>query len=368
MALTYEKMAPHGEGEPEKRGSALVNFFLVIVSLGLCLLAIEVLFRMGSLGKLIPALESASGSGLKKGMELNQTGTVDASGQPVKINWTCLGEGLSKNYTPKQLKQRYQKSKNKKRILIIGDSYTKGHGLHSFDLAYPKILQRKLENQNVDLLTLSYCGYTAWEELNMLETLGRHFQPDLLVIGYVLNDILQKHPSRKRRMSSGEAMDLIREDLLQSNGLFKKVSAFRELGQPFQFLNFLADRYLKETVQWHYPRHLYFNHTDSWNKLTETYDQFSKYLKQRKIPGYLLLFPNLENSRDWDESYQVDVLEKIKAMAQDRGFNVIDLFPAYREYEPRGLRFQDDAHPNPLAQSIAARALHERLKQDGQIH
>ncbi len=368
MALTYEKIAPHGEREPAKRGTALINLILVIVSLGLCLVVIEVLYRMGSFEKLIPALESTSGSGLKKGMELNQTGTVDASGQPVKINWTCLGEGLSTNYTPGQLKQRYEKSKNKKRILVIGDSYTKGHGLQSFDLAYPKILQKKVEGQGVDLLTLSYCGYTAWEELDMLDNLGRHFRPDLLVIGYVLNDILQKHPSRKRRMSSGEAMSLIREDLLKSNGLFKKVSEFRELDQPFQFLNFLADRYLKETVQWHYPRHLYFNHTDSWDRLTKTYDQFSQYLKERKIPGYLLLFPNLQNSPVWDEGYQVDVLGKIKTMAQDRGFKVIDLFPSYKEYEPRGLRFLDDAHPNPLAQSIAARALHDRLKQDGQIH
>ncbi len=366
--MSSGKITSQREEGPAKKGSAILNFLLVIGSLGLCLIGLEVLFRTGSLQKLIPVLEGRTSAGLKKGMELNQAGTVDANGKPVKINLTCLGEGLSTNFTPGQLKQRFEKNKNKKRILIIGDSYTKGHGLQSFDLAYPKILQKSVAQQGVDLLTLSYCGFTAWEELNMLEALGRHYQPDLLVVGYVLNDILQKHPSKKRRMSSKEAMALIREDLLITNALFRKVSEFREWNQHFKFLNFLADRYLKETVQWHYPRHLYFNHPDSWKKLTETYDQFSQYLNERQIPGYLLLFPNLQNSRSWDESYQVDVLRKIKTMAEERSFEVINLFPAFSEYEPKGLRFLDDAHPNPLAQSIAARELHDRLKQDGQIH
>ncbi len=368
MALTHEKLIPPGERVLGRPGSALINILLVVGSIGLCLIGMETLYRTGLLERLAPLLEWTAGEGLTKGLELNQAGTRDANGQPVKINLTCLGEGLSTNYTSGQLKQRAERYKHKKRILVVGDSYTKGHGLENFNLAYPKILQKKVEQQGMDLLTLSYCGFTAWEELHMLETLGQHYQPDLLVIGYVLNDILQKHPSRKRRMSSKEAMVLIREDLLNTNILFKKVSEFRELNQPFKILNFLADRYTKETVQWHYPRHLYFNHPDSWSKLTETYDHFSQYLKESRIPGYLLLFPNLQNSVTWDESYQVDVLQKIETMAEERGFQVINLFPTFREYEPRGLRFLDDAHPNPLAQSIAARVLHDRLRQDGQIH
>lgn len=368
MAMNFGKVNPRKGEVPANKGSAVINFLLVIGSLGLCLIGLEVLFRTGSLQKLIPVLEGRTSAGLKKGLALNQAGTVDATGKPVKINLTCLGEGLSTNYTLSQLRQRAEREKSKKRILVIGDSYTKGHGVHDFDLTYSKILQREVEQQGMDLLTLSYCGYTAEEELHMLETLGRHYKPNLLVIGYVLNDILQEHPVKKRRMSSKEAMILIREDLLNTNGLFKNVSEFQELNQPFKFLNFLADRYLKETVQWHYPRHLYFKHPDSWNKLKETYDKFSQYLKERRIPGYLLLFPNLQNSGNWDESYQIDVLHKVEVMAEERGFKVVNLFPTFRQYEPRGLRFQDDAHPNHLAQSIAARVLHDRLKEDGQIH
>ena len=79
------------------------------------------------------------------------------------------------------------------RIVVIGDSIADGHGL-PMDKSFPKVLEKDL-NRDVnragstfEVISLALNGYSTAQELFVLENRAFHYQPNLIVWSYVLND------------------------------------------------------------------------------------------------------------------------------------------------------------------------------------
>jgi hypothetical protein len=77
-----------------------------------------------------------------------------------------------------------------KRIAVIGDSITFGNNLPPGH-EYPAQLQQLFddENKNVEVLNLGLGGYDTLQEVATLEEVGLQFSPDVVVLGYCINDI-----------------------------------------------------------------------------------------------------------------------------------------------------------------------------------
>ncbi|MBI5056262.1 MAG: SGNH/GDSL hydrolase family protein [Nitrospirae bacterium] len=85
----------------------------------------------------------------------------------------------------------YDKPKDKKRILIIGDSYTFGLFVESGD-AYPSILKQLLkeDGSKYEVINAGFPGYNADEEYVWLRNEGIKFKPDIIILGfYIGNDL-----------------------------------------------------------------------------------------------------------------------------------------------------------------------------------
>lgn len=78
---------------------------------------------------------------------------------------------------------------SRRRILILGDSITFGNRLPEA-VVYPTLLARRLglAESGTQILNFGVGGYDVLQQVALLEHRGLRFQPDMVVLGYCLND------------------------------------------------------------------------------------------------------------------------------------------------------------------------------------
>ena len=110
------------------------------------------------------------------------------AGVPVKINQ--LGFRDDREY-------RLDKSPATFRILVLGDSVTFGHG-SVYEHSYPYLLEQRLKAWRSDVdwqvWNAAVPGYNTSQELAHLLDVGPGFAPDLVVVGFFENDIVENFP------------------------------------------------------------------------------------------------------------------------------------------------------------------------------
>jgi len=83
------------------------------------------------------------------------------------------------------------------RILVLGDSVTFGHGA-LYETSYPFILEQRLRDWRPDVKwevwNLGVPGYNTAQELAYLNEVGASYQPDLVIVGFFLNDFTGHDP------------------------------------------------------------------------------------------------------------------------------------------------------------------------------
>lgn len=86
---------------------------------------------------------------------------------------------------------RLEKAPNTFRILVLGDSVTFGHGaVHDYPALLEDALRRWRPDIDWQVWNLGVPGYNTAQELTYLEQVGRQYSPDLVVVGFFLNDII----------------------------------------------------------------------------------------------------------------------------------------------------------------------------------
>jgi lysophospholipase L1-like esterase len=81
------------------------------------------------------------------------------------------------------------------RILYLGDSVTFGYRLPRYDMAFPYVVEKLLENDHgveVETINAGVGGYSPWQHDAFLRADGVKYQPDVVLVGFVLNDVTEK--------------------------------------------------------------------------------------------------------------------------------------------------------------------------------
>jgi len=112
------------------------------------------------------------------------------AGVPVRINH--LGFRDNREY-------QLAKSPHTIRIVVLGDSVTFGHG-SIYEHSYPFLLEQRLKAWRPEIdwqvWNLAVPGYNTSQELAQLLELGPRFDPDLVVVGFYENDIVDNFQVR----------------------------------------------------------------------------------------------------------------------------------------------------------------------------
>jgi lysophospholipase L1-like esterase len=116
------------------------------------------------------------------GWRLRPSARDQWDGMPVEVNAKGLrGPELD-----------YARRPGAARILYLGDSVTVGYGLPSHAHSYPYLTAERLQRMRgrpIETVNGAVNGYSTWQEVGWLEREGIRYQPDLIVLGFVLNDV-----------------------------------------------------------------------------------------------------------------------------------------------------------------------------------
>lgn len=89
----------------------------------------------------------------------------------------------------------YVKKPGVKRILYLGDSVTFGYRLKHDAETYPHLIEKRLEQgrwPEIETINAGVGGYSPWQEHLYLVREGMKYEPDLVTVSFILNDVTEK--------------------------------------------------------------------------------------------------------------------------------------------------------------------------------
>jgi lysophospholipase L1-like esterase len=83
------------------------------------------------------------------------------------------------------------KPKSTRRVLVLGDSVAYGVKVRPSE-TFSNVVERLLDRSDrpVEVLNAGVLGYTPWNELQYYRARGRDFQPDVVVVAFCMNDVV----------------------------------------------------------------------------------------------------------------------------------------------------------------------------------
>lgn len=270
-----------------------------------------------------------------------------------------------------------QKGENTVRIMFLGDSLI-WSGATSAGKLYTEVVEENLNNvlntdKKIEVVNAGIPGYTTYQELEFLNLYGFDMQPDLVILGFVFNDVYYKYlhrPTDKKIFAAEPKSYLNRFNVRTFPGmLFAGSYLAHEIAHAFQRI------YNKLYSLPYYS----FDHRDDfylawksygWDDADMLIGKMHQQLSQRSIPLVIAIFPVSDQVDDKylsrDRDYVLYPQSRIKLISEMYGIPYIDLTDALYQGGGRKL-FSDYLHLKPEGNDIVATEF-TRYLSDNYIH
>ncbi|HIL71653.1 MAG TPA: hypothetical protein EYG38_17610, partial [Verrucomicrobia bacterium] len=248
-------------------------------------------------------------------------------------------------------KRVIQKPEGVQRIILLGDSVVEGHGLAE-DQTLSHLLEQLYENQKTEVLNFGVSAYCTLAEIELLETKGLQFDPDVVILIFVENDF--DNFNREAFPLNGT---LDRPALAKS--FFKNSHLFRMVSIQMNLFGFEAEA---DPVAW--------NKTAIGdNNVVEGLRRFRQLANQHGFQPLVVVWPRFLNDRLEDPLFipGSDTRLIVEHLAADNQIPSVRLSRFFREdlkqqpkenRNPRLLYSSgDELHPSKYGSHIAAQAL-----------
>jgi lysophospholipase L1-like esterase len=216
------------------------------------------------------------------------------------------------------------------RILVLGDSNTHGYGVTK-QQRYSARLEGLLHKSDASLevFNAGKGGMDTLEEAAALERIGDVIRPDIVVVGYCLND------------AEG---DLPVVHFTSVDRLF--FFTFPSYAYSRLYLSKPIDRWARSIRQ---------HQSDSlgWARVLMGFDRIGGWCRQRNVRAIVIVFPMFESGSQDGRA----VMDQVVNAAVNRGLMAHDLFDDFKYSWSQLVLSSHDSHPNPLAHEIVAKRL-----------
>ena len=276
----------------------------------------------------------------------------------VKYNFPPGLEEFSRKYIflnkegYRDIERTYNKDKNTIRIVVLGDSFTFGSGIKNVNDRYSKKLEKILNNKSkkidYEVLNFGKPGVDTEFEIKILKNEALRYDPDIIIVGYVLNDFRDK--------------DAIKAKKGLNTYFFWLDIYLRRYSYLYHFTNKGFNIAFEATG---FRKSYYQTIIDAFN--SENNKEFNKlYFKELKELSQnnnatliIVVFPFIYKLDD----YPFAMPHGFIAQAGDEyGITVLDLLPYFKNLDEKKLiANRYDNHPNELGHQIAADAIYEKL-------
>ena len=252
----------------------------------------------------------------------------------------------------RDLERAMAKPPGVRRLVSLGDSFAWGASIE-FDDTYAqrvgRALDRRRPGERWEVIQLAQPGMNTVEQASQFVEEGLAYGPDVVVLGFVLNDSEDENAAEERRardwvVEKRERKSRLRKFLNQS-ALYRLVSG--------RIAATLENRRRIEAY-----RSQFAPDYPGWTASQKALKLMGNVCREKGIPFVVIIFPLF--GQPLDESYPFSSIHtRIAHAAAEAGARVVDLWPLYR-----GLRWDvlvvdgaDDEHPNEIGHRIAAGAL-----------
>jgi GDSL-like lipase/acylhydrolase family protein len=320
--------ASEDEGRPVTAGrNRRAEVLLLLASAGLCLLAAELGMRL--LGAADP----------------RPTGYA-----PVNTNRRAMRPINARGY--RDLERTTAKPPGARRVVSLGDSFAWGASVE-FEDAYPQRLERALSrrrHERWEVVSLALPGMNTVDHQAQLAGEGFAYAPDVVLLGYVMNDSEDANAAEARR-----AADWAEAKRTPPTRALDRLALFR-----FVHARLWATAENRRRVTGY--KSMYADNAPGWIAGRQALKTMGALCREHGVPFVVAIFPLFGNPLD-DRYPFAELHAKVAQAAAEAGARVVDLLPAYR-----GLRWDllvvdgaNDEHPNEIAHRIAAGVLLHEL-------
>ncbi len=264
---------------------------------------------------------------------------------------------------------------DKKRILIVGDSYVWGNGYTNPNMIWWQQLRNMLElngYNNVELEALGYPGYSTQDEVKKLskKEITELYRPHLIIIGYIANDAELMNEKGKYLLPIRWTDDLAyMKDSIILKGLKKFWPNLYSKFNDIIFKKYGNDKKFCEKYGYDYYTWLEIVNNEPW--LT-TYEEKViiplKTLMKEKLPDTELVFISLNSYPDPSEIKQY---ENIMNKIIENSLRFENLLPKYIKKYPNfewdienWIINPTDYHPGYKVANFYAEEVFAMLKRD----
>lgn len=230
------------------------------------------------------------------------------------------------------------------RVVAIGDSLTFGYGAPQDDV-WPAALERRLGAdpsrvgaRAVQVVNLGVSAYNSANEARVLEAKALDFDPDVIVVGYFLNDPqIAPLPALQRWFRTPALWERSHLLRLADAWLFARAKARHG-----------NDAY----------RYLHDEDGDGWRMVTKAFGDMHRAASARGVPVIVATLPAFPPTPDWKDYRWADLHARVIDAARAAGLDAIDTVP---EFLASGAKPRDQCvdfeHPNGAGAEVIARAV-----------
>lgn len=252
------------------------------------------------------------------------------------------------------------------RIAVLGDSFIQGDGV-SYDGIWSHILEKKMValDRSTEVLSWGFGGWSTAKQFGFFQQMGIKFKPDLLIIGFVLNDLEDLLPQVDPNAGVVKRQPKIP---VWKTSISSFLTSFKPLF-PFSsdFLSAYFEQYYSNIAQ----KQTYtdaLQETNFGDKNLQRYDallaQFKAFCDSQGVEMLFVLTPN-----NYDPSFE-KMLGSIKPLLEKNKIAYVDTYPAIKaqlsKYTPFELRSNpSNGHPGELVTQVYAQEAFDYLVKNG---
>lgn len=256
------------------------------------------------------------------------------------------------------------------RILGLGDSFTYGAGVKAENVYLArlegKLNAREGRHPRVEVVNAGIPRFFPEAERLFLEHYGLRYEPDLVLVGFVPNDVIDTQFGL-------EAIEVLPDGRLISNRGAKLVARLgpvtTSLYTRSHLLRILLARYLEARypeppVRWLEVFRPDGYHEPAWRELERQYGLMAD-LARAHGAGFVLV--HLPQMGPWGEGDAYPA-SRLAAWAERRGVAFVDVLPALRARGDGSLLYwPEDRHPTDAGHAIIADAIFDGLGARGLV-
>jgi lysophospholipase L1-like esterase len=262
------------------------------------------------------------------------------------------------------------------RVLLLGDSFTFGQGVN-YDQAWPAMAERMLERQypgRFGLVKAGVQGMDTRSELILLRRVAGHFQPDAVVLGFLINDVYTNvplDPGTLREDVGSQPWDSVRQTVFlraDERPTFHLLTLARRLVTSFDrayiglYMSVPARGDFLRVPLPALPQRQLEVTTDLLNQMAAFCDSLGVPLVVLSIPQQFQVLYLRGESRD--SSVDVRLYDRLLApLAAERGVDWVPTVDALQRADTGGVElfFRLDGHLTPAGNAVIAEEFVTRI-------